>query len=115
MPFSARKSLVHKAVFVPFAGSLLFMAPFSISYVVIKVQYWTDLLLYPEKNSHSHGFTFGPLLNQIYLEMQDFISEYSSGIYMLCFAAGCILWLTKPEKKKTRRPWGGADHSNLLS
>lgn len=115
VPFSARKSLVHKAVLVPFAGGLLFMAPFSISYVVIKIQYWTDLLLYPEKTSQSHGFTFGPLLNQIYFEMQDFIFEYSSGIYMLCFAAGCVLWLTKPEKKKTRRLWGGADHSNLLS
>lgn len=115
VPFSVRKNIVHKAVLVPFAGGLLFMAPFSISFIAIKIWSWADVLLYPEKTMRSYGFSFGPVLNRIYFEMQEFIFAYSSGIYMLCFAAGCILWLTKPEKKKTRRPWGGADHSNLLS
>ena len=115
VPFSVRKSIVHKAVLVPFVGGLLFMAPFSISFIAIKIWSWADVLLYPEKTMRSYGFSFGLVLNRIYFEMQEFIFAYSSGIYMLCFAAGCILWLTKPEKKKTRRPWGGADHSNLLS
>lgn len=115
VPFSARKSLVHKAVLVPFVGGLLFMAPFSISFIAIKIWSWADVLLYPEKTMRSYGFSFGLVLNRIYFEMQEFIFAYSSGIYMLCFAAGCVLWLTKPEKKKTRRPWGGPAHSNLLS
>lgn len=115
VPFSVRKSIVHKAVLVPFVGGLLFMAPFSISFIAIKIWSWADVLLYPEKTMRSYGFSFGLVLNRIYFEMQEFIFAYSSGIYMLCFAAGCVLWLTKPEKKKTRRPWGGPAHSNLLS
>lgn len=107
VPFSARKSLVHKAVLVPFAGGLLFMAPFSLSFIAIKIWSWADVLLYPGKTVRSYGFNFGPVLNQVYFEMQALIFEYSSGIYMLCFAAGCVLWLTKPEKKKIRRLWGG--------
>lgn len=107
VPFSARKSLVHKAVLVPFAGCLLFMAPYSLSFLAMKIWAWADVLLYPEKTMRSYGFNFGPVLGPIYFQMMDFIFTYSSGIYMICFAAGCVLWLTKPEKKKIRRLWGG--------
>ena len=65
-----------------------------------KIWAWADVLLYPEKTMRSYGFNFGPVLGHIYFHMMDFIFTYSFGIYMICFAAGCVLWLTKTEKKK---------------
>lgn len=99
-PFLARKGMIHRAVFVPFAGCLLFTAPYSLSFLAMKIWAWADVLLYPEKTMRSYGFNFGPVLGHIYFHMMDFIFTYSFGIYMICFAAGCVLWLTKTEKKK---------------
>ncbi|MBM6738823.1 helix-turn-helix domain-containing protein [Faecalicatena fissicatena] len=98
--FLARKSVVHRTVLVPFAGCLFFMAPYSLSFIAMKIWAWADVLLYPEKTMRSYGFNFGPVLGHIYFHMMDFIFTYSSGIYMICFVAGCVLWLTKTEKKK---------------
>ena len=98
--FLARKSVVHRTVLVPFAGCLFFMAPYSLSFIAMKIWARADVLLYPEKTMRSYGFNFGPVLGHIYFHMMDFIFTYSSGIYMICFVAGCVLWLTKTEKKK---------------
>ena len=106
VPFSGRTCIVHKAVYVFFCGCQLFMAPFSISFIAIKIWNWADVLLYPEKTTRSYGFDFGPVLNPIYFQIQEFVFAYSSVIYIICFAAGCVLWLTKTEKKRMRRPWG---------
>ncbi len=39
-PFLVRKSMIHRAVLVPFAGCLLFMAPFSLSFLAMKIWAW---------------------------------------------------------------------------